>query len=431
MKILHITTHDSGGAGKAAYRLHKNFLVYGHHSRMLVQQKTVDDPTVIEFMPSLIDKILISLNYRIYNFIEKILFQKDEKYVYRGTPKHSGTVFSAGKILKQLSFKPDFIILHWISEFIDSNIIFELYNDTLAPIAWRFMDMGALTGGCHYSFSCKRYINQCGQCPALFSRSKNDISHKMLLRKHQYLRKIDILSVAGSTEIYQQTQSSFLFRSKKIYKILIAVDENIFKPADKIEAKKQLGIPHNKKVIFWGAKYIWEERKGFSQFIDCLQNIRDEFLVGNINPNDVFILIAGNTNKDLKEIFFQYKHIEYIENDKHLALMYQAADMFVCTSIADSGPMMINESIMCGTPVVTFDIGVAQDLVINGKTGYRIAIDEQKAQQLSFAVKNIISLDNNAYQEMSNNCRAMGLDNCSLKKEVEQFQLLFNDFQGR
>ena len=152
MKILHITTHDSGGAGKAAYRLHKNFLVYGHHSRMLVQQKTVDDPTVIEFMPSLIDKILISLNYRIYNFIEKILFQKDEKYVYRGTPKHSGTVFSAGKILKQLSFKPDFIILHWISEFIDSKIICRIRYSRVNSIVWNYLKL-------NIRLICTRQIN--------------------------------------------------------------------------------------------------------------------------------------------------------------------------------------------------------------------------------------------------------------------------------
>jgi glycosyltransferase involved in cell wall biosynthesis len=35
---------------------------------------------------------------------------------------------------------------------------------------------------------------------------------------------------------------------------------------------------------------------------------------------------------------------------------------------------MINESIMCGTPVVSFRMGVAEDLIINGETGYIVKL---------------------------------------------------------
>lgn len=48
MKILIINTHDiSGGAARAAYRLHQALLESGVESRMLVQSKKSADETVI------------------------------------------------------------------------------------------------------------------------------------------------------------------------------------------------------------------------------------------------------------------------------------------------------------------------------------------------------------------------------------------------
>lgn len=54
-------------------------------------------------------------------------------------------------------------------------------------------------------------------------------------------------------------------------------------------------------------------------------------------------------------------------SENELFEVYCAADVFMSTTIADSGPMMVNYSIACGTPVVSFPIGVAQDLVMHKK----------------------------------------------------------------
>ena len=45
------------------------------------------------------------------------------------------------------------------------------------------------------------------------------------------------------------------------------------------------------------------------------------------------------------------------------------SDVFLSPSIQDAGPMMLNQALMCGTPAVAFNIGVAYD-IINDKTGY-------------------------------------------------------------
>src|SRR6185436_7464285 len=46
MRIVHLISSDAGGAGRAAYRLHKGLLAAGDDSRLVVKFKTTTDPLV-------------------------------------------------------------------------------------------------------------------------------------------------------------------------------------------------------------------------------------------------------------------------------------------------------------------------------------------------------------------------------------------------
>ena len=46
--------------------------------------------------------------------------------------------------------------------------------------------------------------------------------------------------------------------------------------------------------------------------------------------------------------------------------------MFLCPTMDDEGPMMVTESMMCGTPVVMFKVGIAGDLIREGESGYAV-----------------------------------------------------------
>jgi glycosyltransferase involved in cell wall biosynthesis len=73
--------------------------------------------------------------------------------------------------------------------------------------------------------------------------------------------------------------------------------------------------------------------------------------------------------------------------------------------------MMINQSLMCGTPVVAFNTGVAQDLVINGKTGYRATVGD--TNDLTRGIKEILALDIVNHGKLSSACRDLALKMCS------------------
>jgi len=91
--------------------------------------------------------------------------------------------------------------------------------------------------------------------------------------------------------------------------------------------------------------------------------------------------------------------------------------------------MMINEAIMCGTPVVAFDMGVAPDLVHTGRTGYKAKLKDSK--DLARGIAEILHLNKEEYSEMSNNCSELGLRLCHPKVQMEGFEKLLKAISSK
>ena len=52
IRVTHLSTSDaSGGAARAAYRLHRGLRAVGADSSMLVEERKTDDPHVTRFKP--------------------------------------------------------------------------------------------------------------------------------------------------------------------------------------------------------------------------------------------------------------------------------------------------------------------------------------------------------------------------------------------
>ncbi len=122
--------------------------------------------------------------------------------------------------------------------------------------------------------------------------------------------------------------------------------------------------------------------------------------------NDIVLIIAGLSSVDLQTYFdFKVIHTGSLPYDK-LAEYYGMADVYLSGSIQDAGPMMINQALMCGTPVVAFNIGTACDL-INSKTGY--LANYMDINDFSTGILKVISLGEEEKSTMSVQCRQAAL----------------------
>lgn len=354
MKILHVSCADiSGGAGRAAYRLHKSLLSAGQTSEMLVSNKGSGDFTV-NGASGRLDEIWKKL---------RPYFDRFPLIFY---PERSKALFSpawlpfSGIVERIKLLQPDIVHLHWVCE---GTMRIEDLAGINVPVVWSLTDMWPFTGGCHYDDNCGRYVNDCGSCPLLKSTKARDLSHRVWSRKRNVYKSLDLTVVGKSRWVAAAASESSLMREKKVVVLPNPIDTAVFSPLEKSLAKKLLNLPLDKKFILFGANEATDDpRKGFKELSAALQIIGSE---------DVELVIFGsNRPRKPPEFPFKSHYIGNLRDDLSLRILYSAAEVMVVPSLQENLSNAILESLACGTPVVSFNIGGNSDLVDHAQNGY-------------------------------------------------------------
>ena len=156
MKILHVTTIDSGGAYKSALRLHQCLTEQGIESSILVRTRRTDSPTE-EIFTTVGGKVLSKIKNG-FNML------RTSGNIYSD---FLGTDISRSPQVQ----KADIIVLHWINSFLSNKEIMKL--DRLGkPILWFMHDMWLFTGGCHVDGYCGKYEVLHFSIPQFFMKKK-------------------------------------------------------------------------------------------------------------------------------------------------------------------------------------------------------------------------------------------------------------------
>ncbi|MEG4501715.1 hypothetical protein QUB05_31760 [Microcoleus sp. F10-C6] len=128
---------------------------------MLVQDKRMDDPTIVSAPNKLAQKmwkarrVLDALPLKLYSN------RQDSSVIF---PLQWLPDIINSQVVK---LEPDIINLRWVC---DGFVPIEALSKIQKPIVWTFSDMWAFTGGCCYSQGCDRYTQSCGNCPLLGSK---------------------------------------------------------------------------------------------------------------------------------------------------------------------------------------------------------------------------------------------------------------------
>ncbi len=417
MNVLHLNTFAGGGTGRTAVNLSDLMSKRGHRSAVCCSTEVVPARGVPASW-----QIATTAKRTLRSMLADTLWKgsaQGESFIpdwTTGCPKPA-------QIVEAVGFQPDVIVAYWLGCFITTRELRALQEATGAPLVWYMMDMAPFTGGCHYAFDCRGYEAACGRCPAVNSRSANDVSSRTLERRRSDTEAMDITFVAASTHTADQCRRSAIARGKRTEVIPIFVDPDVFRPEEKKLVRDKLGIPREATVFFFGAQSMNALRKGMSELYEALDMLAAQMDAEGKPRDSVFLAYAGGQTLYKRTLPFPSKHLGYLKGDAALAEAYQAADLFVSPSLEDSGPLMVNESVMCGTPVVSFEMGVAKDLAIEGQTGFLAALGDSRS--LADALQRFLSLDSQARLTMADECRSLAMRLLTPEAHVTAFEQLF------
>lgn len=261
-----------------------------------------------------------------------------------------GSWLSTRKLVQFIKiWKPDIIHCHNLHGYYLNLKLAESLNREDIPLVWTLHDCWPVTGRCAYFSGCMRWKCGCGKCPDLsrYPRTAFDNSAFMWRVKKKYFSQLrNPVLVCPSHWLAGHVKDSYLGKYP-VEVIPNAVDIKIFKPGDKENIRKKLGIS-GKKVILLAAADLADKRKGIKYFFKALQHIDIDGLI---------VLTFGKQLALPGKIKTEVKQLGYISDHEELAKIYNAADLFCTTSLDEVFGLVVTESMACGTPIVGFHAG--------------------------------------------------------------------------
>lgn len=350
MKIAHINTADnSGGAARAAFRLHRALNAAGHTSRMVVGWKVEPTPDTASVLAG--------------GRLPKRILRRAALILDRRLSLQYALLPWGGDILTHPFVRDaDVIHLHNLhGAFFPYRVLPRLGR--IAPLVWSLHDMWAMTGHCGYSYECERWKTGCGRCPHRDEYPPVGLDTTALhwrLKDRTY-RQAQMTIVTGSTWMASLVRQSPLLNRFPVQTIPYGTDLSVFRPLDKAQARRILGLPSEARVILFFAGP--EPRKGTAYFLQALPRLQ-------MTPPPWLLVAGGRLSGAVSG--FPIKELGHLNSDELLNLCYGAADVFVLPTVADNLPLSVLDALAAGTPAVVFDAGGLPDVVKHLETGYLV-----------------------------------------------------------
>jgi glycosyltransferase involved in cell wall biosynthesis len=419
MNILFLNTYDNnGGAAIACLRIMEGLNNANVQSKMLVKSKKTDNKNIIAVEHTFIDHFWGFLRFA----YERLIFSgyektKDVRFMF--SLANTGYNLASHPLVKEA----DIIHLHWTNfGFLSLENIKQLAALN-KPVLWTFHDMWPMTGGCHHSYKCDNYFENCGNCLYLRKSGAKDLSYKILKKKKaafaSFNSNIDIVTV--SSWLKERTISSSLFKKVPVHIIHNPLNTSAFNKKDKRVSRDLFKLPQDKKIILFTSVRLDHPIKGWDYLKRALNLLEEKD--ARFSQDVVFVLLGKIKNEAGMLTSFSGKtiHIGDSISMEKLPYVYSAADVTAVPSLYETFSQVTSESMACGTPVVAFNNSGPRDIIDHLKNGYLAQFEsvDDFANGLEFIL-------NQPFNVFSDAARQKIVDNYSEEIIVQKYISIYN-----
>lgn len=377
MKVIHLQ-YGSSSSGNYTITLHDLMTANGINSSVLsLFSNFIPDDKEIRWLGK-----VPNIKSRIDHKIQKFLNRDNHSELGAFSYPILGTDISSHHSVEQA----DVIYVHWIlNGFLSIESLIKLAK-LGKPMVFVLHDMWTFTGGCHYSFDCRKYTNNCGNCPILKEDKEKDRSFYLFQEKKILFNDFNnIYFITPSIWMKNNALEASLLKGKTIQHIYNPVSEKFY-PKAEIEGK-YITKSKTKKIIGFGANYIDSPYKGFKFLFEALKllALKDQ------NHSFEILVFGGNLSEEIiQKIPFKVNYTGFLKTEEDICEAYNSMDVFVISSLADNLPTTVLESLKCGVPVVGFQTGGIPEMIDHLHNGY-LAADfsaEELANGIIYCIEN-------------------------------------------
>jgi len=414
MKILQVSNAAQlGGAGIAAYRLHRGLKRLGEESMMLVNHQRNKEHSIIGTIGSF-DKIMAK--------VTPLLDRIPGRFSSIDMDRVSASWVPDRLINRIKKISPDILNLHWVN---DGFMSIETLAKFEQPIVWTLHDMWAFSGGEHYVGDSIRYKEGYSKDNRPSGENKLDVHRWIWAKKKKSWSKLakKIVIAAPSEWMARCANESALFKNFRVEVLPNGVDHERFHPVGRRIARSVLGLPQDKKLLLFGAgSATSDKRKGYHLLVEAISKLETQ-----VAATDYELIVFGASSGEGK-FSMKTHYLGMLADEISLALVYAAADVFVAPSLEDNLPNTVLESLACGTPVVAFNTGGMPDMISHKTNGYLAsAFDvDDLAKGMLWVLE-----DNKCWDNLSAAARDKVLKSFTLERSATRYLSLYKELLGR
>jgi len=352
MKVIHVTYSGAGGAGIAARRSHEALTAAGVKSHLLCARNA---PSGCDLLGRRrLRKCWHAINYQYEKWRRRKLPSEDQCL-------RSASLFP-GFMLKEIeAFSPDIVNLHWINSGTLSVSEIQKIN---VPVVWTLHDMWPLTGSSHCAGSMLEPWRQAGMPHAFATLDPTEYCRELEASHADKMRCKPEAMISPSRWMHNQVGKAEFTADKETPRIPNCLNLETFYPVkDKAKAKRKLGLPEDKNVLLFVSSWANNPIKGFDLLDQAFSNVAE------VDRRSCVIAMLGAHGGESNMHGIPIFHLGNRVGDQEVAVVYQAADIFLCPSREDNYPNTVLEASACAVPTVAFDIGGLPDLIDHQVSG--------------------------------------------------------------